>query len=98
MKTTQVFKAILIGVLAGAVIFFIPFPFRFFLSFLLIFFAFRFFAFGRYRRGRNNGYAPYQFMHHQVYAQRWRNMSDDDRKAFIKKMESELFADKNVTE
>ena len=98
MKTTQVLKAILIGALTGAAIFFIPFPFRFFLGFLLIFFALRFFAFGRYRRGWNNGYAPYQFMHNHVYAERWRNMSDDERKTFIKKMESELFADKNATE
>ncbi len=97
MKTTQVLKAILIGALAGASIFFIPFPFRFFLGFLLIFFAFRFFAFGR--RGRwNNGYAPYQFMHQHAYAERWRNMSDDERKAFIKKMETELFADKTAAE
>lgn len=99
MKTKQVLKAILFGLLAGAAIFFIPFPFRFFFGFLLIFFAFRFFAFGRrYRGGWRTGYAPYQFMHNHVYAKRWRNMSDDERKAFIKKMENELFADKTATE
>ena len=94
MKTTQVLKAILIGAVAGAAIFFIPFPFRFFFIFLLIFFAFKFFAFGRRNRGgwRNN-YAPYEFMRNHNYIERWRNMSDDERKAFIKKMESELFAD-----
>ena len=43
MKTTQILKAMPVGVLAGAAIFFIPFPFRFFFGFLLIFFAFRFF-------------------------------------------------------
>lgn len=98
MKTTQVLKAILIGVVAGAAIFFVPFPFRLFFIFLLIFFAFRFFAFGRrYRGGRRNGFTPYQFMNNHTYAERWRNMSDDERKAFIKKMENELFADKTAT-
>ena len=54
MKTTHILKAILIGILAGAAIFFIPFPFRFFFGFLVIFFAFRFFAWGRWRG--NYGY------------------------------------------
>ena len=99
MKITQVLKAIVFGAFTGAAIFFIPFPFRFFLGFLLIFFAFRSFAFGRRGRGGwRGGYTPYQFMHNHAYADRWRNMSDDERKAFIKKMESELFADKNATE
>ena len=98
MKTTQVLKAILIGVIAGAAIFFIPFPFRFFFGFLLIFFAFRFLAFRRYRGRWNNGYALYQFIHNHAYADRWRNMSDDERKTFIKKMESEFFADKTAAE
>ena len=93
-------KAILIGVVAGAAIFFVPFPFRFFFTFLLIFFAFRFFAWGRWRRGGKwqNNHLQYSFIHNRAYAERWRNMSDDERKAFIKKMESELFADKTATE
>ncbi len=99
MKTRQVLKAIIFGVCIGAAIFFIPFPLRFIFGFLLIFFAFRFFAFGRrFRGGWRSGYAPYQFMHNHAYADRWRNMSDDERKAFIKKMESELFADKAAAE
>ena len=99
MKTKQVLKAILFGAVTGAAIFFIPFPLRFFFGFLLIFFAFRFFAFGRRFKGAyRSGFAPYQFMHNHAYADRWRNMSDDERKVFIKKMESELFADKTATE
>lgn len=98
MKTTRILKAILIGAIAGAAIFFVPFPFRFFFGFLLIFFAFRFFIFGRRHRSTwRNDYAPYQFMHHHVYAERWHNMSDNERKAFIKKMEGELFATANVS-
>ncbi len=99
MKTTQIVKAIVMGTVAGAALFFIPFPFRFFFIFLLIFFAFRFFAFGRrYRRGWRNDFAPYHFMHNNAYAERWRNMSDEERSAFLKKMEAELFASKPVTE
>jgi hypothetical protein len=98
MKTTRVLKAILIGAIAGAALFFIPFPFRFFFIFFLIFFAFRFFAFGRYRGNWRNEFTPYQFMHNDVYAERWRSMSDEERRAFLKKMEAELFASKPVTE
>ena len=98
MKTTQILKAILIGILAGAVIFFIPFPFRFFFGFLFIFFAFRFFAWGRWRRNyRYNNFNDNYFWN-PSYTQRWQNMSDEERKAFIKKMESELFTNKPATE
>lgn len=98
MKTTQVLKAILFGVVAGAAIFFIPFPFRFFFIFFLIFFIVRFFAWGRWRGGyRNGGFAGHHFWN-PSYTQRWQSMSDEERKTFIKKMESELFADKPATE
>lgn len=100
MKTTQVLKAIVIGAVAGAAVFFVPFPFRFFFIFLLIFFAFRFFAWRRWKTGGGwqKNYASYSFLHNHIYAERWRNMSDDERKAFIKKMENELFATKAATE
>ena len=99
MKTTKVLKAILIGMVAGAALFFVPFPFRFFFIFFLIFFAFRFFAFGRrYRGSWRNDFAPYQFMHNNIYAERWRSMNDEERKAFLKKMEAELFASGPATE
>ena len=89
--TARVLKAILIGVLAGAALFFIPFPFRFFFGFFIIFLIARAFL-GRGWRGRgfyNNRYS--MFRKHE-YAERWRNMSDEERKTFIGKMEKELFA------
>ena len=92
MKTTQILKAILFGVAAGAAIFFIPFPFRFIFIFFLVFFVIRVFAWGRWRSGNwNNHHYGYSFWN-PSYTQRWRSMSDEERKAFIKKMESELFA------
>jgi len=77
MKTTQILKAMPVGVLAGAAIFFIPFPFRFFFGFLLIFFAFSFFAWGRWRR--NYGYNNFNshYFWNPSYTQRWQNMSKD---------------------
>jgi hypothetical protein len=98
MKTRQVLKAILTGAIAGAAIFFIPFPFRFFFIFFFIFFAFRFFARSRWKRGYGAGnYYARQFWN-PSYTQRWQSMSDEERKAFIKKMESELFAAKTEAE
>lgn len=98
MKTTQVLKSILIGAVIGAALFFIPFPFRFFFIFFLIFFVFRFFAWGRWgRRGWNRGNNGYHFWN-PSYSQRWQSMSDEERKAFIQKMEKELFAAKAAAE
>ena len=97
MKTTHILKAILIGILAGAAIFFIPFPLRFFFGFLVIFFAFRFFAWGRWRG--NYGYnSRGSYFWNPSYTQRWQSMSEEERKNFIKKMEGELFANNPVTE
>lgn len=92
MKTRQVLKAILTGIIIGAALFFIPFPFRFFFIFFLILFSIRFFVWGRWRR--RNWYSDYHGYHfwNPSYTQRWRNMSDEERKAFIQKMEKELFA------
>lgn len=92
MKTRQILKAILFGVVAGAALFFIPFPFRFFFVFFLVFFIIRFFAWGRWRGGywRKNDNRHYFW--NPSYTQRWQNMSEEERKAFIKKMEGELFA------
>jgi len=89
MKTMQVLKAILFGAVAGAAIFFIPFPFRFFFGFFLIFFVIRFFVWGR--GSRNRDYNGYHHFWNPSYTQRWRSMGEEERKAFIKKMESELF-------
>jgi len=93
MKTTKVLKAILIGVVAGAAIFFIPFPLRFFFVFFLIFFVVRFFAWRRRGHGSwNRNFSGYQHFWNPSYTQRWQSMSDEERKAFIQKMEGELFA------
>lgn len=98
MKTTQILKAILIGIIAGAAIFFIPFSFRFFFIFFFIFFAFRFFAWGRWRRSYwHNDKNGYSFWN-PSYTQRWQRMSDEERKTFVKKMENELFATSTTTE
>ena len=87
--TAKVFKAILAGILIGAAVFFIPFPFRFFFGFLVIFFIARAFFGWRGRGYYNHRYG--MFRKHE-YAERWRNMSDAERKTFISKMEKELFA------
>ena len=87
--TTKILKAIGIGMLAGAAIFFIPFPFRFFFGFFFIFFVFRFFF---WRRWGYHRYSVYGIWRDPSYAQRWRSMSDEERNAFIQKMEKELFA------
>lgn len=90
MKTTQVLKAILFGVIAGAALFFIPFPFRFFFGFFLIFFIIRFFVWGGWQRGYWRERRQHYFWN-PSYTQRWQSMSDEERKAFVKKMETELF-------
>jgi hypothetical protein len=98
MKTIQILKAILIGIASGAAIFFIPFPFRLFFGFLFIFFIIRFFIRGRWRNDyRKNNSREYNFWN-PSYTQRWQSMSDEERKAFIKKMEGELFKSNPVTE
>jgi hypothetical protein len=92
MKTIQVLKAILTGVIIGAALFFIPFPFRFFFIFFLILFCIRFFAWGRWRRGYWNDHPYHNYFWNPSYTQRWRSMSEEERKTFIQKMEKELFA------
>ena len=95
MKTTKVLKAILVGAVAGAAIFILPFPFRFFIIFFFIFFIIRAFAWRRnYWKGNYN---MHQFWN-PSYTQRWQSMSDEERKAFMQKMESELFATKTSAE
>ncbi len=91
MKTTQVLKAILAGAVIGAALFFIPFPFRFFFIFFLIFFCIRFFVWGRWRRGGWHEHSYRNYFWNPSYTQRWHSMSDEERKAFIQKMEAELF-------
>ena len=91
--TTNIFKAILIGLLAGALLFFMPFfLFRIVIFILIISLVFRLFGF---RRRWARGYGGYGFWNNPLYMQRWHSMSDDERKAFREKMEKELFAGVN---
>ena len=90
MKTTQILKAIAFGILAGAVLFFIPFPFRFFFGFFLIFFIIRAFAWRSWRGHGRRNFGGHYFWN-PSYTQRWQNMSEEERKTFVQKMESELF-------
>ncbi len=88
--TTNVFKAILIGSLAGVLLFFMPFfLFRALLVILIISLIFRLFGFRRRWPGRYGGYS---FGNNPANLQRWYSMSDDERKSFKEKMEKELFA------
>ena len=62
MKTIQVLKAILTGAIAGAAIFFIPFPFRFFFYFLSL--SFLHFAFLPGAGGKEVMEAGIYYAHH----------------------------------
>ena len=88
--TTNVFKAILIGLLAGVLLFFMPFfLFRVLIVILIISLIFRLFGF---RRRWTGGYGGYGFWNNPANMQRWCSMDDDEKKAFKEKMEKELFA------
>jgi hypothetical protein len=88
--TTNVFKAILIGLLAGALLFFMPFfLFRVLVVILIITLLFRLFGFRQRWQGRYGGQG---FWNNPLVLQRWCNMSDDERKIFKEKMEKEIFA------
>jgi hypothetical protein len=92
--TTQILKAVLLGVLGGALIFFMPFfLFNVLFIVLIIGFIFRFFGFKRRGFGPNDRYNFWN----PSYTQRWQNMSEDERRAFTQKMEKELFAGSQVT-
>lgn len=97
MKTKQVLKAILAGVAVGAVIFFIPFPFRFFFVFFFIFFALRIFYWRKRGRYWNAKFGE-QYFWNPSYTQRWRSLSNEERKSLIQKMEKELFATQPINE
>ncbi len=88
--TTNIFKAILIGLLAGVLLFFMPFfLFRVLVVILIISLIFRLFGFRRRWPGRYGGYG---FWNNPANMQRWYSMNDDERKSFKEKMEKELFA------
>lgn len=86
--TTQILKAILLGILGGALLFFMPFfIFRVLFIVLIISLLFRFFGFRRRWYRGNEGYNFWN----PSYTQRWQNMTAEERKAFTEKMEKELF-------
>lgn len=86
--TTNVLKAILIGFLAGVLLFFIPFLlFRALFIVLIIGVILRLSGFRRRWR-----YGGHGFWNNPNYIQRWYNMNEHERKAFKEKMERELFA------
>lgn len=88
--TTNVLKAISIGLLAGVLLFFIPFfLFRVLIIILIISLIFRLIGF---RRRWSRGFGGYSFWNNPVYMQRWWSMSDDERKIFKEKMGKELFS------
>ncbi len=88
--TTNVFKAVLIGLLAGVLLFFMPFfLFRVLIVILILSLIFRLFGF---RRRWSRGFGGNGFWNHPAYMQRWWSMSDEERKVFKEKMERELFA------
>ncbi len=73
--TKQFLKTVLAGIMVGLALFMMPFfLLRIFLFFMLIAAAFRLLGFGRYRREMR-----------YAFAQRYQNMSEDERKAFKQK-------------
>ncbi len=73
--TKQFFKTVLAGIMVGLALFMMPFfLLRIFLFFMLIAGAFRLLGFGRHRREMR-----------YAFAQKYQNMSEDERKVFRQK-------------
>jgi len=90
--SNRVLKAIGIGLLAGTAIYFAPFFLvRVLIFFLIIGLIFRLFGW------RRRWYRGYGFWHNPAYARRWHSMTDEERKAFMEKMEKELFNKQDPT-
>ncbi|MBX9782717.1 MAG: hypothetical protein K2X48_05400 [Chitinophagaceae bacterium] len=90
----QIFKVIPGGVLAGFALFIMPFILiKLVIFFLLIGLLFRLFG-GRRRWHHRHAFYGINPQKKHEYAQRWRNMNEDERKSFLQKMESELFKSK----
>lgn len=71
--TTQFFKTVLAGILAGLALIMMPFfLIRMLIFFMLIGAAFRLMGFGKHRREMR-----------YAFAQKYKNMSEDERKAFM---------------
>lgn len=81
-------KAIAAGILAGVALFLAPF-FLLRILFVVLIIGFIVRLFGGRRRHWHRGYG---FWHNPEYVRRWRSMTDEERRAFMAKMEKELFA------
>ena len=91
----QLFKVILGGILAGIVLFLLPFLLiKLLIIFLLMGMIFRLFGWRRHRWHHHHHRSFYGMdpQKKYAYAQRWRNMSEEERKQFVQKMETELFS------
>ena len=96
----QLFKVILGGILAGIALFLLPFLLiKLLIIFLLMGMIFRLFGWRRHRWHHHHHRSFYGMdpQKKYAYAQRWRNMSEEERKQFIQKMETELFSSNNNT-
>lgn len=95
----QLFKVIVGGILAGIALFLLPFLLiRLLIVFLLVGMIFRLFGW-RKRRWHHHHHSFYGIdpQKRYAYAQRWRNMSNEERTQFMQKMETELFSSHNNT-
>lgn len=85
------FKIILGGILAGIALFIMPFILiRVVIFFLLIGLIFRLFGGRRWHWQHRHAFYGIDPQKKHVYAQRWRNMNEEERKSFIQKMEAEF--------
>jgi hypothetical protein len=82
--TIQILKAITAGILAGLAIFLVPFILlRILLILLIIRLIFRLFGRGgRWKRGHH---------FYPAFSHRWEHMTDEEKKAFRDKMQSDFF-------
>ncbi len=86
----QILKIILGGVLAGLALFIMPFVLmKLVIFFLLLALIFRLFG-GRRRWYYRHAFYGINPQKKQEYAQRWRNMTEEERSIFIQKTEEAL--------
>jgi len=85
--SNQLVKVIVAGILGGVALFLLPFSLiRVVVFFLIVSTIIRMFRPHGWRRG---GFGPW---HDHRYSDRWRNMTDEERRAFRDKMDKEFFS------
>lgn len=90
----QIFKVVLGGILAGFALFIMPFVLvKLVIFFLLLGLIFRLFG-GRRRWHHRHAFYGINPQKRHEYPQRWHSMSEEERKTFLQKMESEFFKGK----